>query len=93
MSAQIINYRIDGEQGWVRSAECAKPGGPTMFPHDKDNIGIQVARDVCNRCPVRTQCLEEALNRKELFGVWGGLTTDERQGLRRLARAAARRRK
>ena len=46
---------------------------------------IKDAKAVCATCPVRTQCLEEALQysttRQECIGVWGGLTWRERQKL------------
>jgi WhiB family redox-sensing transcriptional regulator len=89
MGAQIVNFRPSGEQSWARSAECAKPGQPLMFPHEGDADGVKLARDVCNVCPVRQQCLDEALGRNESFGIWGGLTTDERRALRRKAARAA----
>jgi WhiB family redox-sensing transcriptional regulator len=89
MGAQIVNFRPSGEQSWAQSAECAKPGKPLMFPHEGDADGVKLARDVCNVCPVRQQCLDEALARNESFGIWGGLTTDERRALRRKAARAA----
>lgn len=30
------------------------------------------ARNLCMSCPVRERCLQEALERKEIWGVWGG---------------------
>lgn len=90
MGAQIVNFRPSGDQSWTQSAECAKPGQPLMFPHEGDTVGVEQAKDVCNRCPVRQQCLDEALGRRESFGIWGGMTTDERRALlRQTARKAA----
>lgn len=39
------------------------------------------AKAVCVTCPVREQCLEFALATEEQFGVWGGMTEDERAAL------------
>ena len=36
------------------------------------------AKTVCASCPVQTQCLEYAVASDERYGVWGGLTHDER---------------
>ena len=36
---------------------------------------------VCGACPVRTACLEHALNVPEQYGVWGGMTVEQRQAL------------
>jgi hypothetical protein len=36
---------------------------------------------ICDGCPVKTQCLEEAMgqSRHEDAGIWGGLTAEERE--------------
>lgn len=41
------------------------------------------AKDVCARCEVRRECLDYALPRFDLDGVWGGKTPGERKRLRR----------
>ncbi|WP_205739713.1 WhiB family transcriptional regulator [Georgenia sp. SYP-B2076] len=41
------------------------------------------ARQVCFACPVRTECLADALTSATEFGVWGGLTERERRALLR----------
>ncbi|MFV2198312.1 WhiB family transcriptional regulator [Nocardiopsis sp. LOL_012] len=33
---------------------------------------VEAAKRVCVDCPVREQCLADALERKEPWGVWGG---------------------
>ncbi len=30
------------------------------------------AKAMCAKCPVSLECLNAALNRKELWGIWGG---------------------
>ena len=39
------------------------------------------AKAVCFVCPVREECLEEALYEKEQRGIWGGMTTPERNNV------------
>lgn len=40
------------------------------------------AKVICNTpCPIRTECLAGALERRERFGVWGGLSALERSKL------------
>ena len=41
------------------------------------------AKLVCFGCPVRTECLAEALDHRIEFGVWGGMTERERRALLR----------
>lgn len=35
-------------------------------------IDIARARAICGRCALRTECLQNALDREEPWGVWGG---------------------
>jgi len=50
------------------------------------------AKAVCNGgpsrtpCPVRAQCLTDALEQRDGWGVFGGLTAEERAGLQRKQR-------
>jgi WhiB family transcriptional regulator, redox-sensing transcriptional regulator len=41
------------------------------------------AKQICGQCPVRTECLSEALDNKVEWGVWGGMTERERRALLR----------
>lgn len=43
---------------------------------------IAQAKRVCGRCPVRSECLEFALATRQVHGIWGGTSEDERRGLR-----------
>jgi len=46
------------------------------------------AKDICAGCVVRTPCLEFALGRPELLGVWAATTPTERVAMRRAGVAA-----
>jgi WhiB family redox-sensing transcriptional regulator len=37
---------------------------------------------ICATCPVRSECLADALAHDETVGIWGGTTGDERVQLR-----------
>lgn len=41
----------------------------------------RVAKQICAACPVRNRCLEVSLVSREPYGVWGGLTEEERADL------------
>jgi WhiB family redox-sensing transcriptional regulator len=43
----------------------------------------RAAKQVCDSCPVIEQCREHALTAQEPYGVWGGLTEEERAALLR----------
>lgn len=44
---------------------------------------IRWAKAVCAACPVDEECLAWALDTGQEFGVWGGLSEDERRSLKR----------
>lgn len=33
---------------------------------------VEEAKAICGACPIREQCLADALERREPWGVWGG---------------------
>ncbi len=37
------------------------------------------ARSICATCPVIQQCREHALASREPYGIWGGMTEEERR--------------
>lgn len=54
--------------------------GDLMFPDLRVSKAVKAALAMCEECPVRAQCLQDALARGERFGVWGGRvlqTSDE----------------
>lgn len=51
--------------------------GPTAL------ADIDFAKSVCNLCPSQVVCLAWALDHGIEFGVWGGMTEDERRAVRR----------
>lgn len=53
---------------------------PELWFSDRDDIGItyRIAKKFCQQCPVQKECLEYALAANETFGIWGGLTPQER---------------
>ncbi|MGH8860235.1 MAG: WhiB family transcriptional regulator [Jatrophihabitantaceae bacterium] len=68
---------------WQLDAACA--GLDTSIFYQADNErGASVrrremkAKAICSRCPVIRECLKNALANHEPFGVWGGLSADER---------------
>lgn len=68
---------------WRDGGLCAQTDPEVFFPEKGSSPNL--AKQVCQACPVRTECLEYALERSIRFGVWGGLTERERRRLRRSA--------
>jgi WhiB family redox-sensing transcriptional regulator len=64
---------------WRDRALCAQVDPDIFFP-DKGESST-AAKRVCASCEVRAECLQDALDRGERFGVWGGLSERERRVL------------
>ena len=51
-------------------------------------LQIDRAKQVCDECPVKIECLDFAIETNQDSGIWGGTSEDERRDIRR--RIAAR---
>jgi WhiB family redox-sensing transcriptional regulator len=67
-------------QDWSARAACGNEAPDTLFV---SGAAQHRAKSVCRGCPVRTECLADALDNRVEFGVWGGLTERERRALLR----------
>lgn len=78
------------DQQWQEEGACRGVPSELFFPPVEHEA--YEAKTVCATCSVRGQCLEFALVANERFGIWGGLTTQERRALvaRRRREAATR---
>lgn len=50
-----------------------------FFPLPRDHEAIAEAKELCGWCPVRSDCLNYALENVLKEGIWGGLTEAERR--------------
>jgi len=55
---------------WLIDANCRDLDTTNFFSDDLDDIAE--AKRVCLACPVRSRCLDAAVERGEQYGVWGG---------------------
>ena len=60
-------------------ALCRGARAELFFP---DQPTFWRALEVCQECDVQPECLSWALDRPEVFGVWGGTTPQERAQMR-----------
>ncbi len=68
------------DHSWVAEAKCAGDAPDALFVRGSAQ---RQARQRCMGCPVRLECLADALQWQCDFGVWGGLTERERRAIRR----------
>jgi WhiB family redox-sensing transcriptional regulator len=77
---------------WQKAAACAPY--PALFRTDS-TVGpiVAQAKAICTQCPSRTECLEWAMDKEAgatpsgRYGIYGGLTSDERWRLHKQRRA------
>ena len=65
---------------WTASAGCRAADPDDLFV---TGAAQNRAKTICLGCPVRTECLADALDNRVEFGVWGGMTERERRALLR----------
>lgn len=84
LNIELYPYQPDHQEpraDWRDHATCrfadpelffpVSPGGPSLDQ-------IEQARAICVTCPVRRECLQFALATRQAYGVWGGMSEQER---------------
>jgi len=67
----------DSITAWMAEGNCRLHPPATFFP--SDGVGVDRARKICKDCPVKSTCLEFALDERIDHGVWGGCSERERR--------------
>lgn len=75
--------RPEPSDDWRDSALYAQTDPEAFYPEKGGST--RSAKRICADCPVRSECLLDALDRGEEFGVWGGLSRGERRRLKKCA--------
>src|SRR5690606_24419271 len=65
---------------WPSLAACRDGDPDALFVQGAEQ---NIAKRICRGCPVRYECLADALDNRIEFGVWGGMTERERRALLR----------
>ena len=69
---------------WQLEGAC-RGEDPSVFFHPEGERGQarearqRAAKAICGGCPVRVECAEHALAAREPYGVWGGMSEEERE--------------
>lgn len=66
---------------WQERAACYGIDPDVFFPTSEEEAGPALA--YCSLCPIREVCLAWALKNGERYGVWGGMTEQQRRRLHR----------
>lgn len=66
---------------WRKRAACI-PYNPNLWFPERTAAAAseqyEEARTICLECPVQMECLDHAMRLPEAYGMWGGLTPEER---------------
>ena len=82
--------RLPGPNGdlwdWQRLGACRGMDSAFFFHPEGERGPARANREskakaVCGRCPVVEQCRRHALAVHEPYGIWGGLSESERDGM------------
>ena len=74
----------DATWEWQENGAC-READTALFFHPQNERGLsrvrrdRAAKSVCGRCDVRLECADYAIRAREPYGVWGGLTEEERE--------------
>lgn len=68
---------------WQVLGLCRGMDSAVFFHPDFERGVARATRDatakaLCSRCPVQAECREHALTVREPYGIWGGLSADDR---------------
>lgn len=78
---------------WQQQANCRGCNPGLFFIEQEPGVAtepeVAAAKEVCRDCVVTAECLEDGLY--ERFGVWGGMSLNERRAERKRRRAGQRR--
>jgi WhiB family redox-sensing transcriptional regulator len=77
-NADIWDWQMQGSCRGVESSVFFHPDGERGRARAKREMA---AKQLCRQCPVITECAAHALSVREPYGVWGGMTEEEREAI------------
>ena len=73
-----ITTLADARTAWVLKGLCLSADPDKLFVR---GAAQRKAAALCRDCPVKAECLADALDNEVEFGVWGGMTERQRRAL------------
>lgn len=70
---------------WECDAACRDMDVNAFFPEKGNETQAARAKQICETCPVRAQCLALAVTEPIVHGIFGGYSVRERRVLRKAA--------
>jgi len=87
------DHHIDRD--WQHRASCRGTDTERFFSPDGERGSVRAQREhaakqICQDCPVLAECRTHALTATEAYGIWGGMSANERARQTRRTRLASR---
>lgn len=73
------DWPLTDDDAWQDQAACRTHDPALWFPGDGDSKTAARAKLICQTCPVADQCLTDAIERRERYGIWGGMGWEQRR--------------
>ncbi|WP_405433832.1 WhiB family transcriptional regulator [Micromonospora sp. NBC_00617] len=83
---------LGAREDWWERAACRGIDVDVFYPLPNDRVAEARALLVCAQCPIRARCRRYAISNRETYGIWGGMTEQQRAALLRRRPAASQRR-
>ena len=79
---------------WQERGKCREAANELFFLDDGEKGAvkrrkIELAKRVCKACPVINECTQHALSLPEPYGVWGGMSEEDRKKMVKRGRKTA----
>ena len=75
-----VGTSVMWNEDWASQAACRVSQPDQLFVRGAEQ---NKAKKMCAGCPVKAECLAEALENQIEWGVWGGMTERERRAILR----------
>jgi WhiB family redox-sensing transcriptional regulator len=94
MNCDQVDGILLSDTAWMDQASCHDTPQDVFFPEigrgrarggRKAQEALSRAKEICAFCPVKTVCLNYALEHRIKDGIWGGKSEEERAAMRRRA--------
>lgn len=80
---ELPTGKVPGE--WADRGLCRTHPDPDLWFPERGESVVE-AKEICQVCPVRSECLEHAVRYGEKHGIWGGRSERERRRMRKATR-------
>lgn len=83
---RFAELKPSSDTSWRDQAECTGADTELFYRQDDEltdrsktlKIRERAAKAYCNDCPVKAECLQDAIETEEMYGIRGGLNPKER---------------